>query len=398
MRKLKTFSLILLAITIMLFAGSISETQLAVNAQTTNQTHHKRKTAKKAKKKNKKSSNAKHKKSTKKKATKKKKTTKKHTKKNTKSKKKKAKKSKKITKTKHKSTAKNKLKKKVPSHVVKAPDKKTQIVKNNDVVNNKTERSNNIIKDDDNVIFNDITPTTRDSNYYQSADGFNYPSDDHASPNASDTLNIPSGYLFSFDTNSKQVVQGTASSDSITQSRQINRFHPNTTDINTKVDVENINTDLQRQLSQYAANLVNDFRNKLSNNYPYTQELTVTDRALQASKEVADGYNNDNWNFANKGGHDTSVLNNVFNKYNFNAYGENIAGSLLTNSYINGSVTLANVKESIYGAICAMMFDDADSNWGHADNFLGIGFDNSSKQEFGVSIDKMGQIHFEIYQ
>ncbi|CAI2552386.1 hypothetical protein AKUG0417_00750 [Apilactobacillus kunkeei] len=98
MRKLKTFSLILLAITIMLFAGSISETQLAVNAQTTNQTHHKRKTAKKAKKKNKKSSNAKHKKSTKKKATKKKKTTKKHTKKNTKSKKKKQKRAKRLPK------------------------------------------------------------------------------------------------------------------------------------------------------------------------------------------------------------------------------------------------------------------------------------------------------------
>ncbi|MFN1208481.1 hypothetical protein ACKXGD_16070, partial [Enterococcus lactis] len=61
MRKLKAFSL-LLVMTVMLFAGSISETHLAANAQTTKQTRHKKKPAKKAKKskKAKKTSKAKH--------------------------------------------------------------------------------------------------------------------------------------------------------------------------------------------------------------------------------------------------------------------------------------------------------------------------------------------------
>lgn len=374
MRKLKAFSLLLIALTVMLFAGSISETHLTANAQTTKQTHHKKKPAKKAKK-AKKTSKAKHKKTTKKK-----KAVKKHAKKTTKAKKKQPKKGKKATKVIKKVDSKKKVMPKAPKKVVK-----------------KDTAAKKVIVSTTAPIATDTNKTT-DSNYYQSVDGFNYPSDDHATPNASDTLNIPAGYLFSFDTNTKKMVQGTASDGSIEQSHQINTFHPSTEDINTTVNINNISTDQQRQLSQYAANLVNDLRHKLSNNYPYSQDLTVTDRALKASTDVAIGYNNDNWDFTKKGGHDVSVLNDVFAANNFTAYGENIAGSLLTSSYINGPVTMANVKESIYGAICAMMFDDASSDWGHAANFLGIGFDSSAKQEFGVSIDKMGQIHFEIYQ
>ncbi|MBV0915535.1 SEC10/PgrA surface exclusion domain-containing protein [Apilactobacillus sp. HBW1] len=374
MRKLKAFSLLLIAMTVTLFAGSISETHLAANAQTTEQAHHKKKPAKKAKK-AKKTSKTKHKKTTKKK-----KTVRKHAKKTTKAKKKHPKKNKKTTKAKKKVTTKKKAKKKAPKKVVRKNTKAKKLI-----ISSTAPVATSTMK-------------APDSNYYQSVDGFNYPSDDHATPNASDTLNIPAGYLFSFDANNKKMVQGTASDESIDQSRQINTFHPSTADINTKVNINNISTDQQRQLSQYAANLVNDLRHKLANNYPYTQDLTVTDRALKAATDVAIGYNNDNWDFTKKGGHDVSVLDDVFAANNFTAYGENIAGSLLTNSYINGPVTMANVKESIYGAICAMMFDDASSDWGHAANFLGIGFDSSAKQEFGISIDKMGQIHFEIYQ
>ena len=363
--------------TVTLFAGSISETHLEANAQTTEQSHHKKKPVKKAKKakKAKKTSKAKHKKTTKKK-----KTVRKHAKKTTKAKKKHPKKNKKTTKAKKKVTTKKKAKKKAPKKVVRKNTKAKKLI-----ISSTAPVATSTMK-------------APDSNYYQSVDGFNYPSDDHATPNASDTLNIPSGYLFSFDANTKKMVQGTASDESIDQSRQINTFHPSTADINTKVNINNISTDQQRQLSQYAANLVNDLRHKLANNYPYTQDLTVTERALKAATDVAIGYNNDNWDFTKKGGHDVSVLDDVFAANSFSAYGENIAGSLLTNSYINGPVTMANVKESIYGAICAMMFDDASSDWGHAANFLGIGFDSSAKQEFGVSIDKMGQIHFEIYQ
>lgn len=341
MRKLKAFSLLLLAMTVMLFAGSISETHLAANAQTTKQTHHKKKTAKKAKKskKAKKISKAKHKKTTKKK-----KAVKKHAKKTTKAKKKHPKKTRKVAKAKKKVATKKKAKKKAPKKVV----------------NKKTNAKKVIVSSTSPVATS--TKKTPDSNYYQSVDGFNYPSDDHATPNVSDTLNIPAGYLFSFNADTKKMVQGTASDESIDQSRQINTFHPSTADINTKVNINNISTDQQRQLSQYAANLVNDLRHKLANNYPYTQDLTVTERALKAATDVAIGYNNDNWDFTKKGGHDVSVLDDVFAANSFSAYGENIAGSLLTNSYINGPVTMANVKESIYGAICAMMFDDASSD------------------------------------
>ncbi|CAI2551923.1 hypothetical protein AKUH3B101J_00700 [Apilactobacillus kunkeei] len=234
---------------------------------------------------------------------------------------------------------------------------------------------------------------------YQSVDGFNFPADSHPTNKASDSLSLPSNYLFYFDSHKKRIVfKHQTNHNFIKQSMKTNVFHPNSADVNKTVNIKKINIKMQRQLSNYAAKLVNDFRHKLSNHHPYTNDLKVTNRALLASRDVAKGYNKDHWNFATRGNHDVKVLNKVFTKFKYNSYGENIVASLLANSYISGSVTLANVKESIYGAICAMMFDDADSNWGHADNFLGIGFDNSAKQEFGVSIDKMGQIHFEIYQ
>ncbi|WKN29303.1 hypothetical protein MUB42_02525 [Apilactobacillus kunkeei] len=74
-----------------------------------------------------------------------------------------------------------------------------------------------------------------------------------------------------------------------------------------------------------------------------------------------------------------------------------MAGSLLTDSYVQTPINLANVKESIYGGICAMMFDDASSAWGHSDIFLSVNLSKTLPEQFGVSIDKMGQIHFEIY-
>lgn len=362
----------MIAMTVSLFAGSISETHLAANAQTTEQAHHKKKPAKKAKK----ASKAKHKKTTKKKKNVRKHAKKKHHKKN-----------KKTTKAKKKVTTKKKAKKKAPKKVVKKTNKKKKVVKKSNKYN-----------------YNELEPVdapTTNENEYDSVDGFNFGSDDYATENPTDTLNVPSNYLYGFDSDEKIVHQIESFTDSdisnsISESRKINVFHPKIADTKRLVDINNIDTNLQRELSQYAADLINQFRLKLSNNYLFTQPLTVTDTALKASREVADGYNKDNWNMTKKG-HDDRVLNNVANKYNLNYYAENMAESLLTDSYVQNSINLSNVKESIYGAICAMMFDDASSAWGHSDIFLSVHLSKTLPEQFGVSIDKMGQIHFEIY-
>lgn len=369
MRKLKTFSLLLIAMTVTLFAGSLSETHLAANAQTTEQSHNKKKTAKKAKK-TKKNSNDKHKK-----------TVKKH------AKKKHSKKSKNVTKSKKKVTTKKMAKKKAPKKLVKKTTKKKKVVKKSTKYNYNESQS--------------VDESTTNENEYDSVDGFNFDSDNYATENPTDTLNVPSNYLYGFDSDEKIVHQIESFTDSdisnsISESRKINVFHPKIADTKRLVDINNIDTNLQRELSQYAADLINQFRLKLSNNYLFTQPLTVTDTALKASREVADGYNKDNWNMTKKG-HDNRVLNNVANKYNLNYYAENMAESLLTDSYVQNPINLANVKESIYGAICAMMFDDASSSWGHSDIFLSVHLSKTLPEQFGVSIDKMGQIHFEIY-
>lgn len=378
MRKIKAFSLLLFVATVMLFAGSISENHLSVNAQTTKQTHHKKKHVKKAKKQTK----VKHKKTTKKK-----KAVKKHPKKTTKAKSKHQKKSKKATKAKKKVATHKKTKKKATKKIVKKTNKKKKVVKKK----TKPYSSGPELVDDN--------PTTKE-NEYDSIDGFNFDSEDYATKNPIDTLNIPSNYMYGFN-NDKKIVERTrdindADPNSISESRKINVFHPKIADTKRLVDINRIDTNLQRELSQYAADLINQFRLKLSNNYLFTQPLTVTDTALKASREVADGYNNDNWSMTKKG-HDNRVLSNVANKYSLNYYAENMTESLLTDSYVQNPINLANVKESIYGGICAMMFDDASSSWGHSDIFLSVNLSKTLPEQFGVSIDKMGQIHFEIY-
>lgn len=229
---------------------------------------------------------------------------------------------------------------------------------------------------------------------YHSVDAFPYKANRYATKNAKDNLKIPKGFLFSFDSQTKKIVQAqTYSNKFIRISREINRFHPKISDVKRIVNPTKLSTNQQREISQYTANLINNLRHHLSNNYQYVPDLVVTNRALAISKSIADGYSNDKWNIFRKHAHDIPVLNRVFAQYNYQMVGENFASSILKKR-----ASMANIKESIYGAVSSMMFDDASSNWDHTMNFLGINFNSQLPIEFGVSIDSMTQLHFEFYQ
>ncbi|GAA6113746.1 SEC10/PgrA surface exclusion domain-containing protein [Apilactobacillus apinorum] len=229
---------------------------------------------------------------------------------------------------------------------------------------------------------------------YKSVDAFQYKADKYATKNAKDTLKAPKGFLFYFDPTSKKMVQASSYNDSfIKEGRVINRFHPKIADVKKIVNPTKLTLAEHREISQYTANLINSLRHRMSNNYRYVPDLVVTNEALKMSQDIANGYSRDKWNIFTKRAHDVPLLNSVFSQYPYRTVGENFASSILTKR-----TSMANVKESIYGAVSAMMFDDADSNWDHTINFLGIGFATTTPIQFGVSIDSMTQIHFEFYQ
>lgn len=83
---------------------------------------------------------------------------------------------------------------------------------------------------------------------------------------------------------------------------------------------------------------------------------------------------------------------------------ENIASALTSWSWRNGQLTknpyahvqsMDALKEVIYSDIISMMFDDADSAWGHSLNFVGYEDNNTTPDTLGFGIDKYGYSHYE---
>lgn len=225
---------------------------------------------------------------------------------------------------------------------------------------------------------------------YSSVDAFGYGASKHPTANASDKLVAPAGFLFSFNSSTNQFEQAdNYSNDFIKKSHKVNVFHPNTSDTKRMVNPTNLDTNTQRELSQYTADLINQLSQKLSNNQA-PAKLIVTDRALAAATQIANGYSADKWDIDTQNDHDLNVLKSVFGQYNSNGWAENWAGSTLGKKN-----SIANIKENIYGSTASMMFDDADSGWGHTANFLGASLNATHPLEFAISIDNLNQLHFE---
>ncbi|MCK8624795.1 SEC10/PgrA surface exclusion domain-containing protein [Apilactobacillus xinyiensis] len=235
---------------------------------------------------------------------------------------------------------------------------------------------------------------------YNDNSSFGYGSKPIATENASDTINIPTGFPFYFQ-DGKIVMQNNFNNAFTQMSYKINKFSPNTNDLKEKVNLNNVTKAQQYEMSKYAADLINSVRHKLSNNVSYTADLSVDDQAMNMANDIIQKYNADKWSIMSKNGHDVKAINEVAKNYgllysdNYSTvddqqYYEDAATSELTTN-----TTMANIKQNIYEAICAMLFDDADSNWGHAENLLSSDELNEQFEHFSVAIDDLKQIHFE---
>ena len=124
-------------------------------------------------------------------------------------------------------------------------------------------------------------------------------------------------------------------------------------DLDTKVDINNLDFETRKELSLFAADLINQIRKQFG-----TEDVKVTEDSVRIANEVAR-------RSTEEYGHDFKALNEV-GKENGVPLGE------LAGFSDDVTATLADVKKRIYDDILSMLFNDSHAKWGHATSLSGV--------------------------
>lgn len=192
------------------------------------------------------------------------------------------------------------------------------------------------------------------------------------------------------------------------------------------VNPRNMTAAQQTEITKFAAQIINNFRQSFQSTaagaaHSYGK-VKVSPYATQLGNQViASAYNNSGWNKLNNGSgspHNEAGLITAANKAGLkNGFvGENLSSGLLLDPAavkINQKMTMAEVKQSIYAGILAMIYQDVEVNdgdslhygfGGHTEAFLNdpkgmnaiSNFDNGN-QYMTVTIDKDGWVHYNFF-
>ena len=160
-----------------------------------------------------------------------------------------------------------------------------------------------------------------------------------------------------------------------------NRFKANDKDRKVKVDVANLTPEVEREINLFTADLINQIRDAFGR-----PRAIVTEDSMRIAKEVAKASKTE-------GDHDFDALDRVGKEYGV-LLAENLGFSDTEVS------NLAELKESIYENLIAMMFLDFEPNWGHALSLASL--DNTKpdvvyQQYIGVSVRKNKEFPFSLH-
>ena len=160
-----------------------------------------------------------------------------------------------------------------------------------------------------------------------------------------------------------------------------NRFKANDKDRKVKVDIANLTSEVEREINLFTADLINQIRDAFG-----TPRAIVTEDSMGIAKEVAKASKTE-------GDHDFVALDKVGKDYGV-LLAENLGFSDTEVS------NLAELKESIYENLIAMMFLDFEPNWGHALSLASL--DNTKpnvvyQQYIGVSVRKNREFPFSLH-
>lgn len=244
-------------------------------------------------------------------------------------------------------------------------------------------------------------------------DGLNQEINNESDADNHNLITVSSDYANALNSYIDSVVNDNSSSDEslvklATEGLSANSYQNNVADEKTSAIPGNLSDSQIEELSNYAASLINYIRQQLGT----TPSVSVVKGAVSFAKAVADNYSSDDWNIYIYKDHDDSAINqaaltNGLATYDgSNAYEDASAGYLISNvdgQRLTNYFTLNDYKRAIYNTLTAMLFDDADENWFHAMSITNLndyaGTDNygseKATQYFAVSVDDLGQIHFE---
>ena len=124
-------------------------------------------------------------------------------------------------------------------------------------------------------------------------------------------------------------------------------------DLATKVNINNLDYNTRKELSLFAADLINQVRKQFG-----TEDVKVTEDSIRIANEVAR-------KSTEEYGHDFKALNEV-GKENGVLLGE------LAGFSDDPATTLADLKKRIYDDVLSMLFDDTHDQWGHATSIAGV--------------------------
>ena len=139
--------------------------------------------------------------------------------------------------------------------------------------------------------------------------------------------------------------------------------------------------------TQFAVSLLNPIREAIGVT-PYK----ITNASIDVAQDVANEYRKDNWNTW-ENSHDGEALSRVAEKWNTDLIGESWAGDgwLGGPYHVYNNLTLDDLYRGVYESILMLLFQDANQNYGHATDILGVRAANS---DLTVAGDNLG-VSFE---
>ncbi len=124
-------------------------------------------------------------------------------------------------------------------------------------------------------------------------------------------------------------------------------FNSTKKDQNTRVDINNLDSKVEEDLSLFAADLINQIRKQFG-----TEPVKVTKGAVKIAHEVARTSKEIDY-------HDVDNLDRVGEE-------NKVLLSELIGNDTHKLTTVAEIKKAIYNDVYAMLYSDAHANWGHA--------------------------------
>lgn len=140
-------------------------------------------------------------------------------------------------------------------------------------------------------------------------------------------------------------------------------FNSTKKDQNIKIDVNNLDYETRKEITLFAADLINQIRKQFG-----SAPVTVTEGSLkvaeEATKSATTGF-----------GHDYSALNNT-------GKSNGVLLSELAGFKDESITTLAGLKHEIYDSIISMLYDDSHVKFGHAKQLVGIHESNEGYMQY----------------